>query len=106
MNKDIHFDPSDDTTTKLARATTCCDGYHQTIAGAMLGSEEWQAWYEYASERMLFDVDETQEVDHMTGHHFAGFAAYMKKAELQKILEEGHGGGNWRRLIMQAIDNL
>ena len=25
---------------------------------------------------------------------------------LQKILEEGHGGGNWRRLINQAIVKL
>jgi len=28
------------------------------------------------------------------------------KAELEKILEQGHGGGNWRRLIMEAIEKL
>ena len=36
----------------------------------------------------------------------AKFISQIVKAELEKILEQGHGGGNWRRLIMEAIEKL
>jgi len=28
------------------------------------------------------------------------------KEILEKILEQGHGGGNWRRLIIEALNKL
>jgi hypothetical protein len=77
--KDIYIIPTDKSTTRLKRATTCCDGYHQTIAGALLGSKEWKLWYEYASKKMLYDVDETLTIDAMSDKHFADFIKYIKK---------------------------
>ncbi len=29
---------------------------------------------------------------------------YIKKSELEKVLEIGSGGGNWRRLIIQLLE--
>ena len=78
MTKDIHIVSSDKSTTLLKRATTCCDGYHQTIAGALLGSNEWKDWYKYASKNMLFDVDETETVDAMSDNHFKSFIQFVK----------------------------
>lgn len=78
--KDKHINPDDDSTTRIARATSCCDGYHQTIAGALLKSPEWREWYKYASENMLFDVDETQEVDAMSDNHFKTFIEFIKQS--------------------------
>src|SRR3990167_11546733 len=59
-HKDIYFNPEDESTTLLFRATSCCKGHHQSIAGALLRSPEWKSWYDYAKKHMLFDVDETQ----------------------------------------------
>lgn len=75
---DIYINPNDDSTTVLARATECCGGHHQTIAGALLGSKEWGAWYEYASKNMLYDVDETQELGDMGDKHFNAFIEFVK----------------------------
>jgi len=77
--KDKHIDPNDDSTTRIARATTCCGGFHQTIAGALLGSKEWEAWYEYASRNLCFDIDETATVDAMSDKHFEAFINFTKK---------------------------
>jgi hypothetical protein len=79
MKKDKHIIPSDDSTTRIARATTCCGGFHQTIAGALLGSKEWKEWYKHASKNMLYDVDETQEIDAMSDNHFKDFINFIKK---------------------------
>lgn len=29
---------------------------------------------------------------------------YIPRKALEKLLEQGHGGGNWRRLIMQLLE--
>ena len=78
-SKDIHIIPEDESTTLLKRATECCGGYHQTIAGALLGSPEWQKWYKHASENMLYDVDETLTIDAMSDEHFADFIKFIKQ---------------------------
>ena len=74
--KDIRI--SDKSSTILKRATKCCGGYHQTIAGALLGSKEWGLWYKHASKKMLYDVDETQEIDAMSDNHFQDFIRFIK----------------------------
>ena len=77
--KDIHIVPTDKSTTRLKRATSCCGGYHQTIAGALLKSKEWEAWYRYASANMLYDVDESLTVDAMSDEHFADFIKFVRE---------------------------
>lgn len=77
--KDIFIDPDDNSTTRIARATECCGGHHQTIAGALLMSKEWKLWYEYASKHQLFDVDETRELDAMSDGHWNNFVLFIKK---------------------------
>lgn len=76
--KDKHIIPDDDSTTCIARATECCGGYHQTIAGALLKSEYWKKWYDYASKNMLYDVDETLTIDAMSDKHFEDFIKFIK----------------------------
>lgn len=78
MSQDIHINPKDDSTTILKRSSDCCGGGHQTIAGALLKSPEWKAWYMYASKNHLFDVDETQELDMMGDEHFKAFVKFIK----------------------------
>lgn len=78
-HKDKHIIPEDTSSTCLARATECCGGYHQTIAGALLGSKYWKEWYEYASKEMLYDVDETLTIDAMSDGHFEDFIKFIKK---------------------------
>jgi len=51
-------------------------GEYQTIAGALLKSPEWQAWYKHASKNMLWDVDETQECGWMSDNHFREFMTF------------------------------
>lgn len=75
--KNIHIIPEDESSTMLKRATTCCGGYHQTIAGALLGSKEWKKWYSYASKNMLYDVDETLTIDAMSDNHFRDFIKFL-----------------------------
>ena len=77
-NKDIHICEGDTSTTRLKRATTCCGGFHQTIAGALLGSPEWKNWYAHASKNMLYDVDETLTIDAMSNNHFRDFIKFIK----------------------------
>jgi hypothetical protein len=77
--KDIHIDPNDDSTTILARATECCNGSHQTIAGALLKSPQWKAWYDYASRKQLFDVDESMMIDCMSDAHWKTFVLFIRK---------------------------
>lgn len=76
MGKDIHIFPEDDSTTILERATSCCGGHHQTIAGALLRSKYWKEWYEHASKNMLRDVDETLAIDAMSDGHFEEFIQF------------------------------
>ncbi len=78
--KDIHICKNDDSTTIIKKATNgCCNGYHQTIAGALLNSPEWDKWYKHASENMLYDVDETLTVDAMSDKHFKDFIKFIKE---------------------------
>lgn len=72
-----HIDPNDKSTTVTSRPCKGC-GRHQTIAGAVLASKEWKAWYKYASENMLFDVDETMTIDAMSVEHWNEFIKYIK----------------------------
>lgn len=76
--KDRYICPTDDSTTRIARGTTCCGGEHQTIAGALLKSEWWKKWYKHASREMLFDVDETYGIDAMSDRHFEAFIEYVR----------------------------
>lgn len=78
-NKDVHINPDDDSTTIIKRATACCGGYHQTIAGALLKSKEWKAWYKLASKYQSFDVDEAMILDCMSDRHFRDFIKFIKK---------------------------
>lgn len=68
--EDVFVNPTDKSTTRIARPYSGC-GHHQTIAGALLKSPEWDKWYEHASKKMLYDVDETREIDAMSDGHFA-----------------------------------
>jgi len=78
--KDKHIIPSDSSSTRLARATKCCGGSHQTIAGALLSSPQWDKWYEHASMNMLFDVDETVIIDAMSDRHFQAFLDFITES--------------------------
>lgn len=53
-------------------------GSHPTIWATMMKSPEWAMWYKHASENMLFDVDETQELGCMSAEHFKAFIAQVK----------------------------
>ena len=77
-SKNKHIDPNDESTTIIAKPCAGC-GYHQTIAGALLGSPEWDKWYKYASKKMLYDVDETLTIDAMSDGHFRDFIKFCKK---------------------------
>ena len=91
--KDIYIDPTDKSSTLLDRATTCCGGHHQTIAGAILRSPQWQLWKEEVSRRMeeqadrtigasykgVYDVDECEMCDAMSSEHFQDFLNFCKK---------------------------
>lgn len=81
MKKDTHINPKDPSTTRLARGTNCCGGSHQTIAGAILKSKEWEAWHHHATKNLLFDVDETQEVDAMSDAHWSAFVNFIQAQE-------------------------
>ena len=74
--EDKHIILSDKSTTVIAKATKCCGGSHQTIAGALLKSEYWKRWYDHASKNQLFDVDETCTIDAMSDEHFAEFMKF------------------------------
>lgn len=76
--KNTHIIPDDTSTTLMDRGTECCGGKHQTIAGALLRSKYWDAWYKHASENKLFDVDETQECGEMGYKHFDEFIKFCK----------------------------
>lgn len=76
--KNIHICKDDDSTTILARSCSGCQ-WHQTIAGALLGSMEWKAWYDWASSKQLYDVDETAMIDAMSDEHFKDFIKYTIK---------------------------
>jgi len=77
--KNIHIDPNDDSTTIIKRATTCCNGYHQTIAGALLKSNYWKEWYKNCEENQLFDVGECELLDCMSDEHWIAFCEFIKK---------------------------
>jgi hypothetical protein len=83
--KYIHINPDDKSTTRLAKVTKCCGGTHQTIAGALLGSRQWKEWYKHASKNILFDVDETQEIDAMSDEHFQKFIQFVVKNEICEL---------------------
>jgi hypothetical protein len=74
--KNEHIIDVDNSTTIMSRPCSC--GRHQTIAGALLRSPQWRAWYEHASENMLYDVDETQTIDAMSDGHFQAFMKFCK----------------------------
>ena len=76
--EDKYIFQDDHSTTRIARYTSCCGGYHQTIAGALLKSKWWDKWYDYASKNMLYDVDKTLTVDAMSDEHFKDFINAIK----------------------------
>lgn len=86
--EDKYIFQNDNSTTRIARATDCCGGYHQTIAGALLNSEYWKDWYEHASKNMLFDVDETLTIDAMSDEHFRSFMKFCLDSYANKKLEK------------------
>lgn len=73
-----HIIPEDESTTILSRTCSGCER-HQSIAGALLRSKEWRAWYKYASENMLYDVDETLTIDVMSDNHWNDFIRFIRK---------------------------
>lgn len=87
--KDIYIDPEDDSTTRIARATECCEGHHQTIAGALLGSFQWRLWEKEVSRRLhekdmkeVYDVDECAIIDAMSNEHFQSFLSFCKTIKM------------------------
>lgn len=88
QNQDKYINPNDDSTTRIARATSCCGGYHQTIAGALLKTKEWEDWYEHASKNMLFDVAETTELDAMSDEHMRAFLDFILQSQRQMMIKE------------------
>lgn len=87
VREDKYICQADHSTTRIARATECCGGYHQTIAGALLKSKYWKEWYDHASKNMLFDVDETLTVDAMSDEHFESFMKFCLGTLLAKKRE-------------------
>jgi hypothetical protein len=79
MKKDIHIDPTDDSTTIINRPCSGCPEGHQTIAGALLKSKEWKLWCKHASKKMLYDVDECAMVDAMSDEHWNDFIKFIKR---------------------------
>ena len=96
--KNIHIDPTDEYSTMLDRAVMCCNGFHQTIAGAILRSPQWQQWKEEVSRRMgieplkgVWDVDECEMCDAMSSEHFQSFLSFcqnMAKNKSKNISEK------------------
>lgn len=85
--KDEHIFPDDRSTTRISRPCGGC-GKHQTIAGALLKSKEWEKWYKYASENMLFDVDETLTVDAMSDEHWNSFMKFLNDEVLKVVIRK------------------
>ena len=84
-SKDIYIVPEDSTSTRIAIPCAGC-GFHQTIAGAILRSPQWQLWKEEVSRRMgveplegVYDVDECEMCDAMSQEHFQDFLNFCKK---------------------------
>lgn len=77
-DKDEFIDPKDPSTTRISRPCIGC-GKHQTIAGALLNSPQWKAWYEHAGRQMLYDVDETMMIDAMSDQHFQDFMSFHSR---------------------------
>lgn len=95
--EDEHVCPNDRSTTRISRPCGGC-GKHQTIAGALIKSQEWQDWCKYAWENKLFDTDETDTVDAMSDEHFSSFMDFIRQREREKVLEEVReiiGNTNW-----------
>lgn len=82
--EDKHIIPEDESSTRIARLCKGC-GYHQTIAGALLGSDYWKKWYTYASKNTLFDVDETLAIDAMSDEHFREFMDFSIKEYIKQL---------------------
>ena len=78
---DIHIIKGDETSTRMARVTKCCNGQHQTIAGALLSSKYWKDWYNDNMITHSFGVDETQETDAMSDEHFEAFIKFIIQHE-------------------------
>jgi len=99
--KDEHIFKDDRSTTRISRPCSGC-GKHQTIAGALLKSKEWEKWYKYASENMLFDVDETLTVDAMSDEHWNSFMKFLNDEILKVVVEIAI---NWAKERREMIDN-
>lgn len=93
MKQNKHIIKGDKSTTRIARATICC-GYHQTIAGALLKSKEWNSWYKYASDNMLYDVDETMTINAMSDKHWLAFVDFIIYNSLYKKRKTISGNNN------------
>lgn len=88
--KDAFIVPTDDSSTRVARPCGGC-GHHQTIAGALLKSKEWNSWYKYASENMLYDVDETLVIDAMSDGHFKSFIDFTLSTQREEMVSKLEG---------------
>ncbi|MGV8131596.1 MAG: hypothetical protein ACP5N7_05860 [Candidatus Pacearchaeota archaeon] len=53
-------------------------GHHDTMFKTIVQSDEWKSWYKYNSEKMLYDVDECQELGIMSKRHWIDFMEYIR----------------------------
>jgi len=56
-------------------------GKHDSMWKSLVSSPEWKKWYEHASRKMLYDVDECQELGIMSAEHFKDFMKFCKKSK-------------------------
>ena len=58
----------------------CMDGEkHPSWWIAIATTPEWQAWYQYASENHLYDVDECVEAGWMSNEHARDFMKFVQE---------------------------
>ena len=54
-------------------------GTHDSIWKTLVTSKSWKKWYKHASENMLYDVDECQELGIISAKHFNDFIKFSTK---------------------------
>ena len=64
---------------KDASVYNCSDGTHNSWWISITHTPQWAAWYKYASENMLYDVDESQECGWMSDEHAKDFLDWVAK---------------------------
>ena len=63
-------------------------GHHDSIWKTLVSSLRWKEWYQHASENMLYDVDECQELGCMGKNHFEDFMKYFENKSREATLLE------------------